>query len=255
MSVVTERDRRMLFQLAEAGVLSTQQIHRLFFSGVRKTTFLRRMRALEASNYIRRVEGLSQGRLAWVLTLDGARCIGSALPLKSVNRNSIEHDVILSEIRLALEQNQICTEWVAEHTLKARQTKKRGFTEPVVPDGIFSTNYNNRSVSVAIELELHRKAKHRYSKILRRYAQMNSLFAVWYVVPSHSLGKLIHSIYSNINIYREKKTAFVWSLSHEVVDDCRNARLLQVDPPLTLSKVFRLPQSAHAGAHAVSGTK
>jgi hypothetical protein len=94
---LTPRDRVLVEELSCFGLLSTSQIAKLYFACVQKTTVLRRLRLLEKESLIHRVVGLPLGELAWISTAEGNRVIGSAYPMKRPNRNSLEHDLIVSE--------------------------------------------------------------------------------------------------------------------------------------------------------------
>ena len=61
----TERDRKLLETLSDFGLMSTAQLERRVFAGIKSTTVLRRLRILEKRTLIARSSGLSQGRLTW----------------------------------------------------------------------------------------------------------------------------------------------------------------------------------------------
>ncbi|MGE3975876.1 MAG: hypothetical protein AB7F59_15230 [Bdellovibrionales bacterium] len=246
----------ILDQMAGFGVLSTRQISKMFFEGVAKTTLLRRLRILEEDNLIRRAIGLAEGELAWTLTTDGLKRIGSTLPPKYLNRNSLEHDILLNELRLSLNRIGLVENWIAEHVLKAKRIgAKHNFDEPkAVPDGLLATIIKNRAVSVAIELEIQPKSKIRYEKILQRYYHMKTIFAVWYFVRSKSLGEMIFEMYEKASSHRSIKPQLIWSLVDDSINDPYNMQLLHQPKPMLVRDVFQLraQKSAHTVAQGMS---
>lgn len=250
---ITNRDLKFLERLSDFGVLSTRQISEMFFQGIRKTTVLRRLRALEGQNLIHRSIGLSEGQYAWVLSSDGSRWIGAVNPLKTVNRNSLEHDVLLSQLRYSLNGVGIGRRWVPEHVLKARRTSSGHSSDSfhAIPDGLLTTTYNNRPVSVAIELEVQAKAKARYDKIFKRYSDMKSLFAVWYFVRNRSFGEMLQERYFNFKTYNSTRPQFIWSMLDDVLQDPWGLVLYQPKPVLVRT-VFPLKKPAHTTAHTMS---
>ncbi len=154
---VTARDERLLRQLGDFGVLSTAQIRELFFVGVRKTTMLRRMRLLEERDLIRRLRGLPDGSHGWCLSLRCATALGFVGIGRRLNRHTLEHDVTLSQVRLALESVGLGTQWTPEHVLRneAWRARKPHMPEPEsIPDGVFTIEVAGKFLAVAVELEM-----------------------------------------------------------------------------------------------------
>lgn len=254
---MVERDNKLLEQLASFGVLSTRQISKIFFEAVAKTTVLRRLRALEKENLIRRAIGLPEGELSWALTTDGLRRLGSGLPPKFVNRNSVEHDILLSALRLSLNSVGLGENWVAEHVLKAKRLTNQGRSDDfkAVPDGLFTTSFKDRPVSIAVELEIQPKSKDRYRKILERYAYLKNVFAVWYFVRSESLGELLCGIYDDVRSAESDRPQLIWSMIDDALANTWDLTLLHLPKPIFVRQVFpmRGPKTAHTFAQGMSG--
>src|ERR1700733_15078901 len=119
--IMTPRDFNFLENLSGYGILSTAHISNLFFPGVKRTTVLRRLRMIEKAKLIRRVHGLPEGMLSWVMTEFGIKTVGSGYPIKIPNRNTIGHDLGLVDLRISLDSIGLFDSWRPEHDLKANR--------------------------------------------------------------------------------------------------------------------------------------
>ena len=192
--ILTDRDRMLLGILGDFGILTTAQISSTVFSGVATTTVLRRLRILATRNLIRKIKGLDNGQSAWVLTSDGASLSGQRVPQKFVNKNTLEHDVTLSQVRLALKTVGLGEHWQPEHVIRRLAWSDRRRREKelsIVPDGIFVAKQKNTPKSIAVELELNLKSMSRYDEIFKRYHWVKSLWIIWYIVPNKNIGGAI----------------------------------------------------------------
>ena len=114
----TERDLLLLEQLESYGLLSTGQIRELIFKGINTRTVLRRLRLLKQRGFIFSSEGLPNGGLAWILSKKSASLFKHDIETKIINKNTLQHDVAISSIRIQLERLKIAESWTAEHILK-----------------------------------------------------------------------------------------------------------------------------------------
>src|SRR5271154_3274859 len=101
--IIQERDQEILRNLSKYAVLSTHQIANLLFNGVTHTTMMRRLRGLEKAKYIHRGVPLDDGTNTWILGLEGRRLMNQMPTSVFMNRNTIEHDVLLTDVRMLLE--------------------------------------------------------------------------------------------------------------------------------------------------------
>ena len=114
----TERDLLLLEQLESYGVLSTGQIRELIFKGINTRTVLRRLRILKQRGFIFSSEGLPNGGLAWVLSKKSSSLFKHDIETKIINKNTLQHDVAISSLRIQLERLKIAESWTSEHILK-----------------------------------------------------------------------------------------------------------------------------------------
>ncbi|HLE01201.1 MAG TPA: replication-relaxation family protein [Bdellovibrionota bacterium] len=263
------RDRDIFSHLDRYGVLSTRQIREIFFKGIANSTVLRRLRKLEKANLIGRVHGLEEGLCAWRLAPKGASLVGAKDTFRYSNRNAIEHEVTLSALRMSLESVELGSEWVTEMELKRRsfgQSRGRDRREQVIPDGIFIATHKDKPVVVAVELELNTKASNRYEKLFREYAGKDSIFQIWYFVPSHPVGRRI------LQEWEQACQKYAYGqrprLGYSVLEDAlKNPRDMSIHQngtsPVAVGQLFKLQsvretgdslskEVAHTVAHTVS---
>ena len=250
---ITERDHALFQKLGDYGVLSTGQLRELFFKNIRKTTMLRRLRALERRYLIRRIQGLSDGSHGWSLTKRCAYKLGTEGVFKNINRNSLQHDVTLSQVRMALQSVGLGETWVPEHVLRFRAWQERNQNKKVsenIPDGIFTVESGGDYLAVAIELELNEKNSDRYAKTLGSYWGKQSLAMIWYLVPTRALGEKIERLWKKTN--GTSNTRLKWSIISQVLKNPYDIELHCLGTTRLLRNVITLRQPAHTTAHTVS---
>ena len=65
------------------------------------------------------------------------------------------------------------------------------FAQDLCPDAIVAVKTPNGYEGVGLELELSGKNASRYAKLFAAYGERRKYFAIWYVVESQSLGKML----------------------------------------------------------------
>ena len=252
--VITQRDRKLLARVSDFGLLSTRQIEAMVFSGVASTTVLRRLRRLEEAGYLRRVPEIR----AHVWTL-GAR---NPLPYELqtygiINRNTLAHDVTVSDVRWALEKAGLGAAWKSGHVLRkeagATYSKSRGAVD-AIPDGLIGIPVQGSYRGVALEVELHAKGRHRYRKVFESYRSKKNIWKIWYVVAHQKLGQQIIGI--STPLYWDRAPGFVvYSLIDELVRDPFTARAVSSQGSVLVPEIFPITSvpPAHSPAHPLSG--
>ena len=214
----TERDLLLLEQLESYGVLSTQQIRELIFKGINTRTVLRRLRLLKQRGFIFSSEGLPNGGLAWILSKKSALLFKYNIETKIINKNTLQHDVGVSSIRIQLERLKIAESWTAEHILKKEVVKSSyeerrnsfSYTDesPLIPDSLFTTKHEGEMKAVALELELSLKSKARYKKIFSQYKEKEKIWFVWYVVLNRSAGEVLSELWDKYALWGDCQFAY-----------------------------------------------
>ena len=235
---ITQRDEKLLLTLSSFGLLKTSQIHKVVFCKTSKSALLRRLNLLEKAHLIRRIRHFEEA--IWSLTHRGARVIGEEKARKSlINHNTLNHDVLLSEIRFKLEKNNIGENWELEHSLKHKilaQSSFRSRENLIIPDDLLVVNKGQKE-AVALELELYKKSLSRYKMIFRKYQEKKNLFCLWYIVRDKNLGEYLEKIW--------KKTTwrsginFCYSLLDEFKGDLREAKIYQENKAYRVLEVFQ----------------
>lgn len=181
------RDLILLELLSRYGVLSTKQIQKSIFPDIRFTTMMRRLRLLEKGHFIRRGVTLTDQSFTWRLTWRGEQRMSVEIPGSFSNRNTIDHDVLVNDIRMRLETFNLAKKWRPEFDLKSeafRNQRYRHAKERLIPDGIMFEIKAGEPWTFAIEVELTRKSESRYKRIFQDYQDERQFHRIWYFVQS-----------------------------------------------------------------------
>jgi len=225
------------------------------------TTVLRRLRAIEAHGYVRRIEALENGGHAWCLTKSAARHLGTGPAKLNFPRFILEHDLKLAALRMRLEEVNIAKSWRSEHVIRSKMAERmnrKELSEHIIPDGIMGVlDAKGFARPVAIELELTSKNQMRYREIQREYAFKNNLYAYWYIVRTPAIGrKVIKSLESWRDRWGYTPTLHV-SLFDDVMKDPLDADVIRNGEKLKLREIFltaaKADLPAHTYAHSMSG--
>jgi hypothetical protein len=245
---LTERDRRLLLDIQDYGLLTTTRICARNFSGIARTTVLRRLRQLENGAYVKRTDILSDGGFAWYLTEFASAQLNGKPAKLHYPRSILEHDLALVDLRLKLEEAGIAQAWKSEHQMRVQLSQSLGhrhFATMHVPDGIMAISKGGHE-AVAVEVELTAKSQSRYRQTFANYARKEELWALWYVVQTPSIGKqLLREAERNLG---HRGTFFCWSLIEDVMKNPMQARIFALTDTCIVGKVF----TAHGAAHPVS---
>ncbi len=190
---ISDRDKRIFELLARYEIIGSKQIRKLLFGDIPETNFFRRMRELEKAKMIRRIGPMTDHSYAWLLGSKGKERMGFGERDLFKTRLTLEHDVTLTQVRMALDAIGVAKKFVAESELRKRaRLHQTGYLEKkkqvVVPDGLFPVLIKERAEVFALEVELNFKNRLRYQELFKRYAKMDGLYAIWYVVPNKSMG-------------------------------------------------------------------
>ncbi len=116
---VTPRDLMCLQAIDRYGIMTTKQLHQTIFPQTDVRTVLRRLRKLESKKLISRNQGLPNANLVWSLAQRGLNLVGSRAGF-TVNRNSLEHDILVSIVRLELDRLKFGVSWQSSHALRQK---------------------------------------------------------------------------------------------------------------------------------------
>lgn len=252
MIKLTKRDQELLNGLTQYGMFSTKTIIEMYFKGINFSTVLRRLRKLEAENFIKRVGKLETNEFLWGVTSKGGDTLGQEFFKTHWSKSMLEHDHKLVALRLHLEQLGISKSWIPEHQIRSSIYKKyslRDAKDKLIPDGLMEASVTNYSETIAIELELNLKNKARYKKMIYAYQGKDNLHAVWYIVSSRSILNCLkyywnkcRSNYSKVRVY--------FSLLEDIQNIGVNAKMIGLESTYIIKNYFDLP--AQVSAQSVS---
>ena len=251
--ILTQRDCELLMALKKYELLSTKMIEELIFKSTRKTTVLRRLRILEKEKLISRFQNTTSQIHLWSITDIGTNKIGVKAYKNSWNKNTLEHDLKLIELRLKLEKLNLVQNWTTEQEIKSLVYKNNSREEAkkkLIPDGLFITSKETQNKSVAIELELTLKDKKRIKEVVKNYLAKKDLNFVWYISPHKNILKSMFLEWKEM-AKNHNGVKLIASLYVEVITNPIEATIF------TLDGVFKFPDfwklsPAHSYAHTVS---
>jgi len=130
---------------------------------------------------------------AWLLAEKGKTIMGYDDMDIYKNRLTLEHDVTLTAVRLVLDSVGLGKNIIGEGQLRrrARMQKSKHYDQSkkiIVPDALIPVMLSQRAEVFALELELNFKNRQRYFELFKKYAWMDGIFAIWYLVPSRSMA-------------------------------------------------------------------
>ena len=216
--VLGTRDRELFNYLYEVKVATTSQIGRDVFKNVTKTVIYRRLKKLIDKKFLVRVSFFNGKRAISAFSLsktglrkfilDGER---DDYKIKRCLSDSIEHDIILNDIRhLFLGLNQV-EDYFSENVLtsgislgekeKWEQIKE---LKELSPDGIVLVRRNGKLFFVGVEYEHCLKYSFRYRSLFYRYHTSRAT-AVFYICRDKKILKRVIRRESECSQRRQNK--------------------------------------------------
>lgn len=210
--ILTKRDLNLFKLLSNYAMLTTKQIKYLCFNGIALSTVLRRLRVLEKNKFILRLIGLESKELLWTLQDKGGVAARVEIAKRHWSKNLLEHDYKLLSLRLILESSHLAHSWLPEHQIRSSIFKRNDFRlakEKLIPDAIMGIEFENKKLSLAIELELTLKNKDKLRKTLRRYKEQAGVLGVWYIASTQAILNAVQKIWSNLIGYQSSPKLYL----------------------------------------------
>lgn len=181
--MVNVRDEKLCQYLLSFGFLSSEQIHKLLFKDVNKRTMLRRLRILKKKKVLERFVSSKGGLILWTLTSKQVNRMGSDFVMKNINRSTLDHDLLVNDLRIQFELKNLGSSWRSSHYLRFKASAGR---KPLdrLPETIPDWLVTLKGKVFAIEVELHFKGIKRMERVLSLYAEKKSIQHLWYFVSS-----------------------------------------------------------------------
>ncbi len=193
----------------------------------------RRLRKLEKDDYICRASGLKDGLAAYYLGKAGATEIKLDVIARYTNRNAYEHELAITDFRMAMEEIGLCQDFVSERQVRKnlQWSRSRGLSDQVIPDGVLIEEINGKPSAVALEMELNLKSMRRYKRVLEEYRFMRTTGFVWYVVSEDVIKNAVFRAWQDVQKFDFSPRLIVSSFD-EVIHNT-NVALIHFDDGTT----------------------
>lgn len=131
------------------------------------TRFTRIIRKMEEERIIETYKHRFNGKKYIFFSPFGERQIASEKNATAISKDTLIHDLIVSEIS----RNILSSNWVDNVLLEHEIQNKRDFRSvyKVIPDASLEVYRNNKSIKMALELELTQKHKQRVREKIKQY--------------------------------------------------------------------------------------
>ncbi len=210
--LLTKRDFEIIRFISEMKFASLQDLYERFFKTLKdgsesKSDWWARERLSELlkHGYLSRIYSFNERKAYFLGTKKGFYGLIKKFPsdyptrpVETINFNTFEHDKLLISIRLGMEKNSQCMEWISDRTLSQFPELCPALDKSYLPDAIITSPAGEK---IAFELEISRKAKKRYFDKIQSYVKcirMNkdslSIFKkVVFYVTSDTVKKLLEA--------------------------------------------------------------
>ena len=238
-SFITKRDVDLIGCVDSFGFLSTGQIKKLFFTYQHRSVASRRLSKLKKRGLLRSTSGLPLGELVWRLTPKALRAVGSENFIKSVNKNTLSHDVLVSDVRILLEKNHVGSHWKSAQEVIRVSRHPKYVNKDIIPDWFFKFKGNKKLLNCALEVELHLKSATRMSETFKNYANQNAYSIVWYFVPNKKMGQKLAEGISRHHTNRSGLW-FFYSVIGDLESNLNDLKLYHKEGFLRLSQITKM---------------
>ena len=188
---LNHRDRELFNYLYEVKVATASQITRDIYKGLTKTVVYRRLKKLIGQQYLVRTHYFDKTRAISVYSLSKSSLRRFVLgrddkyKIKRCLSDSIEHDVILNDIRHLFLSLQEVDDYLSENILHSDAsfvtTEELQPFKNVSPDGVILLRKKGKVFHIAIEYEHTLKYSSRYRSLFFRYYLESDIPHVFYI--------------------------------------------------------------------------
>lgn len=197
------RDEKLCQYLLSYGFLSSEQIKKLLFPKINKRTMLRRLRILHKKKILTRSESSKGGIVLWSLSRTQVLQMGSEFVMKSINRSTLNHDLLVNDLRIQFDQKSVGSSWKSGHYFRFKASLGKSPLErnsDTIPDWIVTI----KNKVCALEVELNLKSNSRMQKVLNLYVRKESIAHLWYFVPNEKMRQRLLKLALPYEKYRGK---------------------------------------------------
>jgi len=215
--------------------MATRHIQKKFFNDAGKSAFLRRLRTLKQRGLIIQAASRDNGERVWILSAKGNGLLGFKNKTLHVNKNKINHDLLVNDIVESLERVGLChyyrrPEIFTQEHLHSKQALR---FDAIVSDGVFAMDTVVGPRIFALELEITRKGKDRYSNTYVNYTRRlreRTIDFILYVVPGVEFGEFLTELFTSNYGFQgtdcnHLKGRFLFVKVDDVLEDPLNATI------------------------------
>lgn len=217
--VITSRDLEIISFISEMKFASLDDLYQKFFKVLKSGEESKsqwwakeRITKLVKHNFLMRVYSFSEKTSYYLATPKAYLTVLKSCPdnlpvrpLTKIDQNTFKHDKYLVKTRLAFESKGMIKSWISDRQLFQYPEVCMKFGEGNQPDAIYT---NQKSERVALELEISRKSKRRYTDKVRNYIHMIRQYKAnplgfsraHYVVANETIKNLI---LDEVKVYQE----------------------------------------------------
>jgi hypothetical protein len=147
--------------------------------------FHRIIRSLEKQNILEGyLDPLSRKKFVYLSTF-GERELSITENPTTISKETIIHDIKVSEITRSMLENGFVEKVELEHQLNQNESFKQD--QRIVPDALLYVDKNNHEYHIAFELELNRKNNQRIIEKIKLYDHSNFYHYVMYVFKTENI--------------------------------------------------------------------
>ena len=216
--VIGYRDRELFSYLYEVKVATASQINRDIFPGLTKAVVYRRLKKLIYMKHLKRCLYFNGERAISGYSLSKAGLLKFILhnrddhTLKRCLSDSIEHDIILGDIRHLFLNCEQTTDYLTENAFSSSasfvNTEELKQFKSVRPDGVAIVQKGKR-FHIAVEYENTLKYSHRYSDLFWRYHFSENIAAVIYICRDKKVLKRVMAVEKKCRENKQSKVYFI----------------------------------------------
>ena len=199
--IINHRDRELFSYLYEVKVATAPPIGRDIYQSVSKTVIYRRLKKLLSMKYLKRSLFFNGARAvsAYSLSKRGlSKFIFDKEDDRAIKRslsNSIEHDIILNDIRHVFEGSPQVKDYFTENTLSSAASfiedmPQRALKE-IRPDGFILLEKDGQIYHMAMEYEHTLKYGYRYNILFGNYYLRPEISGVFYICRDQKILKRV----------------------------------------------------------------
>lgn len=202
--MLNHRDRELFNYLYEVKVATASQLTRDIYKGLTKTVVYRRLKKLIGMKYLARNHYFNKTRPISVYSLSKSslrRFILGKEDKQKIKRclsDSIEHDVVLNDIRHLFLNLQEVEDYLSENTLHSdasfATTEKLKPFKWFSPDGVVLIRKKEDVFYFALEYEHTLKYSSRYESLFSKYHRESNILCIFYICRDKKILQRVSNV-------------------------------------------------------------